>query len=619
MGFNLFEGAALASALAAAAACVVLCVALRRLCGCPASALLAAGSLGVAPAFWAQAVIPEVYALNVLLLAACVALAERATATGAPRYLVALAFAGGLGLANHWPLFVLAAPAIAILLLLRPRLYAKLAAPKVALACALALCCGLLPYLHLVTVDPTSFLFKADYQSSQFFDYIRRFGYKDPDIDLTVGARAYGMLVPLGWIVVEHGYLLGLIAVGGLGLLLRARSWALAGVALWGMLSTTALLSLVSLHDFHDRYSVAVFAAYPLPAYMFATIPLAFGLAQLYTAMRLQPKWRLALAAIALSCLAGLRFAGQDRSGEDFVAGHARQVLASLEPGSLLLLDSSDARVPLKLFDYFEGDGSIAIAQDIDYFYDYANREAMGVDASLAKLAAEAAPVASIMEISLPNLGQRFLGTHYVIDRAVAAGEFVVELDAGARAVIDNLIAAAAGRQRNFHSAKFLEDALIVATARLLGASRESELAPEDNELLARLLATTAGSYALVYELARDPATPATILGEAVAALEPRLGRLTDSRRAAVFALVGEWHLERNDITGALVNFENAVAVYPSVYNQRSIKALLLAYARAGQADKYARLRAAGPRPKLDARIEEADAWCASSLGRSCR
>ena len=131
-GFNLFEGAALASALAAAAACVVLCIALRRLCGCPASALLAAGSLGLAPAFWAQAVIPEVYALNVLLLAVCVALAERATATGSPRYLVALAFAGGLGLANHWPLFVLAAPALAILLLLRPQLYATLAAPKVA-------------------------------------------------------------------------------------------------------------------------------------------------------------------------------------------------------------------------------------------------------------------------------------------------------------------------------------------------------------------------------------------------------------------------------------------------------------------------------------------------------
>jgi hypothetical protein len=88
----------------------------------PDRLLAAASALAFAfsPLLWSQALISEVYTLNVFFVALTVALVLRWMEQGKGRFLGAAAFVYGLGLGNHLTLALLG-PAIALLLVLRPR------------------------------------------------------------------------------------------------------------------------------------------------------------------------------------------------------------------------------------------------------------------------------------------------------------------------------------------------------------------------------------------------------------------------------------------------------------------------------------------------------------------
>lgn len=114
--FNLFS--ALAAAGAVALACVISEQVLRCTTRLEAQArrrlsFAAALCLAASPMVWSQAVIAEVYALNVLSCALCLYLAMRLTADSPPASWGALGLALGLGLGNHLTLLWLA-PAIAL-------------------------------------------------------------------------------------------------------------------------------------------------------------------------------------------------------------------------------------------------------------------------------------------------------------------------------------------------------------------------------------------------------------------------------------------------------------------------------------------------------------------------
>lgn len=129
----------LLSAVAAGAAVAVTFVTAARLTGRPAAALAGALVFAFSPAFWSQAVITEVYALNVLLVGVVLmGLAGwSAPPTGGRRgdgWLAVAALAAGLG-ASHHVTIVFTAPVIAGTILWRdagllrqPRRLARLAA-----------------------------------------------------------------------------------------------------------------------------------------------------------------------------------------------------------------------------------------------------------------------------------------------------------------------------------------------------------------------------------------------------------------------------------------------------------------------------------------------------------
>jgi len=111
----------LLSALFGALTCGLLWMCARRLTEGRLPAYLAALGLGLAPVFWSQAVIAEVYTLNTFFFALLAWLGLRAgeRLSGGNLYvghLYWMALAFGLSLSNHWPLMLLVAPAFAVLL-----------------------------------------------------------------------------------------------------------------------------------------------------------------------------------------------------------------------------------------------------------------------------------------------------------------------------------------------------------------------------------------------------------------------------------------------------------------------------------------------------------------------
>lgn len=145
----------LVSALAGAAACAALAAAGHGLLeragvrGRVASALAAAAALGFAGshALWSNAVRAEVYALTAALVIGMLAAALTWEASRAPRWLVLAGLLGGLALATHHLVAVLALLPAAAFVLVRPR--AERPSPALAACTALAGTLGLAAFLYL--------------------------------------------------------------------------------------------------------------------------------------------------------------------------------------------------------------------------------------------------------------------------------------------------------------------------------------------------------------------------------------------------------------------------------------------------------------------------------------
>ncbi|MEI6210435.1 MAG: DUF2723 domain-containing protein [bacterium] len=126
--------------------CSVLWLLVKRLTKSSVGAWAAALGLGLSAVFWSQAInAKSVYTLNTLLFVSAWLAAVAYRDSGNRRHLQLAALACGLGLANHWPLFLLSAPGLLLTVLPRwrqlPR-HALAALPILFVAAAL-------PYLWL--------------------------------------------------------------------------------------------------------------------------------------------------------------------------------------------------------------------------------------------------------------------------------------------------------------------------------------------------------------------------------------------------------------------------------------------------------------------------------------
>ncbi len=136
----------LASAVFGALAVGLVALAGARLSGWAAAGMAGGLAFGVAPVFWSQAVIAEVYTLNALFVALvlCLLLAWRGRRRD--RYLLAAAFFMGLSLTHHLTSGLLVPAAVLFVLLVDRR---KLLEWRLVLKGAGLFVLGLAPYLYL--------------------------------------------------------------------------------------------------------------------------------------------------------------------------------------------------------------------------------------------------------------------------------------------------------------------------------------------------------------------------------------------------------------------------------------------------------------------------------------
>jgi len=140
-------------------------------------------SLGYAfsATFWSQAIIIEVYSLSCLLFLISLAMALKFIESADMRYWYALGFFFGLGLSNHWPLMLLSAPALILLLMSSvQQLMTEMTRIRFWILSLLSLLLGLTPYITLVTdPDPVIGVFGGITTFEQFINYISRAAYTD--------------------------------------------------------------------------------------------------------------------------------------------------------------------------------------------------------------------------------------------------------------------------------------------------------------------------------------------------------------------------------------------------------------------------------------------------------
>lgn len=332
--------ATLFSAACAAAAVMVLAAILYRLSQDAVTAIGGAALFAVSRTFWSQATIPEVYTLNVLLfLIAFLGLLQWRQAPTMPR-LTAVVFISALALTNHWPLYLLAAPAFLPLLWCRRGwLRQHILQPRNPALLLAALFIGLLPYAYLYwrANHPVAFvrLPAAPSDFTSLWQIVSR-DILSPAIDNPAGATwidkaVFTAFLARQTLAKELGLLGGVLIV--VGFIRQWRDAGLAAAAALSLLFAGATGGLVLLLNFlYDEVGAQTFAPYPLLPYAAACVWAALAARYLFK------KWRgAALAAVCVYALV-FNYSVNDRSNDTLAADLADVYLETLPAGAFFPL-----------------------------------------------------------------------------------------------------------------------------------------------------------------------------------------------------------------------------------------------------------------------------------------
>jgi hypothetical protein len=322
-----------------------------RLSGSRAASACAALVLAVNPLFWTWSLVAEVFPLNNLLAAGMIYLLviwyESPERMG---FLITAAFVSGLALANQQTI-VLTGPAVLFLLLGRRR--ELLARPRILAYSAVALAVGLLPYAYLPWAaarhplqnwgDPTS--------AANFLAVITRKHFGSGQLvnaPQYQGGSALDRIAALG---ASFGVLAGLLLLWGAVESYRRRRWYF-----W-----FSLMAFLFAGPFFAAYANMNLSA-PLTRYVlerFDLLPqvvlapmMAFGLAALATRKRLLS---MVLLLAAVAGLTAAHYKEIDQSKNHSARRLSEDILATLEPHSILVANGDEVIMPLLYLQDAEG------------------------------------------------------------------------------------------------------------------------------------------------------------------------------------------------------------------------------------------------------------------------
>jgi hypothetical protein len=359
----------LLSAFFGALSCAVLFWIAQLLTATRLIAYAVAFAYGTSREFWAQAIIAEVYSLNVFFFFLTMALALLYLTAPEARTLKWLALLVGLGMSHHWPLYLLSLPGVFAVLWPRLREARRDALPAVPF-----LVVGLLPYAYLVVrshMDPAISFYGPLDSWDRFLFFVLRSGYADVDATGTAGVTDRLLFAgflgkELIWQFTPLGAALAIV-----GSATQWRRWppsVARGLALSFAGGTVVLLFLLR-RDFGyiDR---AVFKVYPLLPYGVMALWLGLGLQESARwvsarAATLAGATPLVLgAAVAVGSLV-LHFRTNWRAGYTWAKDYAETVLGAVAENAIIITTADSDIGPIGYLNRVEH-----VRPDVDIYND---------------------------------------------------------------------------------------------------------------------------------------------------------------------------------------------------------------------------------------------------------
>ena len=320
-------------------------------------AYLAAFALGFAPVFWSQAIIAEVYTLNTFLFLVLAYLGLQAAAPQGDRRRVLpwMALLFGLSLSNHYPLMLLVAPAFAVLLWPARRELAERAG-----LLSLAVLAGLLPYVWMVrrSWDALPINFDGSLETiPEIWFFISRAGYAGIDhsvsADLIDRMRFFRFLG--GQLFVQFAVLGTLFAAAGFALQWRLLGRRVAGFLTAAFLMPSAVLVFLLGFDYSAVYK-HMFHVYVLPSYAVGALWMALGFSQVMERYALSPRQAFAGAAAVLLPIFAIGLWFNALTARDWSARYAKAVLSTLPADATVFAQGDPDLAPIAYFMMVEGE-----------------------------------------------------------------------------------------------------------------------------------------------------------------------------------------------------------------------------------------------------------------------
>ena len=296
------------SGLMGALTCVCIAWLVLRRTGNRPAAYLAGAALAVSEHFWSQAIIADVYTTNTAAVFLTLALVQEAAARRSTRLWTGAAVGYGLGLANHYPLLMLASPVfLASIIGARKDFWRRV---PVLLPATVLPVAALYGWMVWRSHQPVPIDFLGPISSwREFLGFIDRsiYGHIDTNVnaDFTDKLRYAGHFVTQAlW---QFGIVGSLAALWGAFAAYRT-GWRLGllGEALAFVASSFLLVALLGFN--YEPLRISTFRPYPLVAYGILALWLGHGLHVL--ARRMRARATPLLPAAWIACALGLAALG---------------------------------------------------------------------------------------------------------------------------------------------------------------------------------------------------------------------------------------------------------------------------------------------------------------------
>mgnify|MGYP000216966748 CR=1 FL=1 len=322
-------------------------------------AMIAGLALALSLEFWSQAIIAEVYTLNSFLFMTTlwIALHLKKNNFSCPgKIYLGLGLLIGLGISNHWPLYILASPGLAIIMLPAYRTLIKRW-----LYIVVGLAIGLSPWIWLYINSQrepfVSFLGPID-GLTEFISYIRR-DYYHQLIDHSPSATWHDKWNYIRYsfqlIGTQLGLLSSIVMLAGLFDAFKNLNKRITLALLTTLLFTAVVLPLLLDYD-SDWDVMIIFPPYLLIAYAMGAMFFAFGLRYLLkiSSRVLQPKAQIIVIIAIFSQAFIVNWQTNYRADYQWAEQYAKLVLDTVKENAVIFVTSDVSIGPIGYLRYVE-------------------------------------------------------------------------------------------------------------------------------------------------------------------------------------------------------------------------------------------------------------------------